>query len=139
MKGWSEITMNRLGKKYLLAGGALEIAAGIISIVLIRFLLHQDEKLVLFSNEVAHDALWGLVYIYGVNAFKILAGVIALICANKKSMLSVVLGILLFFAHGFAFLAKEQTLAELITNLIMILPAYFYLSGAIKNLRSTNA
>lgn len=131
--------MNRLGKKYLLAGGALEIAAGIISIVLIRFLLHQDEKLVLFSNEVAHDALWGLVYIYGVNAFKILAGVIALICANKKSMLSVVLGILLFFAHGFAFLAKEQTLAELITNLIMILPAYFYLSGAIKNLRSTNA
>ncbi|WP_418290431.1 hypothetical protein, partial [Massilicoli timonensis] len=119
--------------------GALEIAAGIISIVLIRFLLHQDEKLVLFSNEVAHDALWGLVYIYGVNAFKILAGVIALICANKKSMLSVVLGILLFFAHGFAFLAKEQTLAELITNLIMILPAYFYLSGAIKNLRSTNA
>lgn len=114
----------------------LEIIMGIISIILIRFLLVQDGSIVILSKELEVTALWGIILIYGVNIFKIIAGMLGLCFVNKKSILTVLCGIILIGAHSSnVFVGEFSVLAIIIDVIPMLIPAY-YLYGAIRNYKT---
>lgn len=123
--------------KYLTVTSVLEIIAGLASILLIRFLLVKGDTIVILSKEVETTALWGLVLIYGVNIFKILAGIIGLCFAHKKSIITVICGIILVLAHGSnAFVGEISILALTLDIIPLLIPAY-YLYGAVQNYKTT--
>ena len=78
-------------------------------------------------------ALGGLIGLYALNGFKILAGVIGLILANKKSKLTVALGFLLFLAQLIDFTHVSGSIATIILNIILLIIPYLYFRSALKN------
>ena len=71
---------------------------------------------------------------YGGCAFQVFAGLVGLVLANKKSVFTLLLGILLFLPVLANFLQTEGEIAAiLITAVTLVCP---YLRGAWKNLKS---
>lgn len=109
---------------------------GVGSILAIRFLLQSEEaNLGLIGNIDAEISLLGLFLLYGTNGFKILAGVLGLFLANKKSLLTVLFGILLFAAQLVGFLQVGNDLAAIIIHIVLLVIPYYYLHNAVRNFR----
>jgi len=83
-----------------------------------------------------YDALWALVLTYALEAFKVFAGIVGLIRANKKSLFTVILGILLFVPNLVFFLHLENSLLPIILNIVTLLIPYYYLHNAYKNFKA---
>ena len=102
----------RKGCKHLRIASILVIALGVISIIGIRMILGSDVAF---------------------NGFKILAGLIGLALSNKKSILTVILGIILFLCQLVPFLQSGNGTATIIVNIVLLVIPYYYLHNAYRN------
>lgn len=123
----------RKGSKHLRIAGFLEMVIGVVSIVLIRMLLTEGGDAV--SDEAAKDALFGIVGLYVADGFKILAGLLGILLANKKSLLTVICGVVLFFAHLITFLQGGLDTTQIIIYALLMVIPYYYLHNAVRNYR----
>ncbi len=119
------------GKRILVVMSILEILIGVGFIVFMAYLFDQG-PVTLFTYQIESDI--ATYAIYGLGIFRILAGIIGLMFCNKKSLFTVILGILLVAAHCVNFghgniLGAYGIFA---TILILFVPI-FYLFGAILN------
>ncbi len=122
------------GSKHLRYASILEIIIGILMIVFVRMLLGADVDYTAVLNETtASNAMLALVAAYGVHVFEILVGIIGLIKANKKSILTVILGVLLFVVNLWDFFTYDTNVMQIIFHFITLLVPYYYLHNAWKN------
>lgn len=120
------------GRSWLLFAGIAEIIIGALSLFLIFSLLTSGEGgNVLHSIEVYQEALWNLVLLYGLCAFKIIAGALAVIFSNKpsKNMLLTVLGGLLMLA-AFTSMSHGNSATDWAINFFTLLVPCLYVYGA---------
>lgn len=120
--------------KHLRLAGLLQIILGVGSIVAVRMLLGSEADISM-SEAAAESALFGIIGIYAVNIFKVIAGIIGICLANKKSLLTVILGIVLFFAQLIPFLQIKGDIVLIIVHIVLLVIPYYYLHNAYKNFR----
>ena len=124
--------MQRKGCKHLRIASILVILLGVISILAVQLLLgaSEAETAAGLSESALKSALAGIVAIYAMNIFKIIAG---LIMSNKKSLLTVVLGGLLFIIQLAAFFQTGSSIVEIVINIILLVIPYYYFHNAVRN------
>lgn len=127
--------MQRKGCKHLRIASILVILLGMISILAIQLLLgaSEAETAAGLSESALKSALAGIVAIYAMNIFKIIAGLIGLIMSNKKSLLTVVLGGLLFIIQLAVFFQTGSSIVEIVINIILLVIPYYYFHNAVRN------
>ena len=123
----------RKGCKHLRIASILVIALGVISIIGIRMILGSDVAAGELTGTQLEGALGGLVGLYAFNGFKILAGLIGFALSNKKSILTVILGIILFLCQLVPFLQSGNGTATIIVNIVLLVIPYYYLHNAYRN------
>lgn len=115
----------RSGTKMLRTASLLQIIFGLGYFLLARFLLGEDE-----------DALMTVLISYGGCAFQVLAGLLGLALSNKKSVITVLLGILLFIPVLANFLKTEGNIAVIVVTAVTLVFPYLYLHAAWKNFKA---
>lgn len=124
----------RSGTKHLRIASVLQIVLGVSSILLTYFLAGEaDETTILVSGE---EALWALVTAYAGGGFQVLAGLIGLALAKKKSILTVILGVILFISQLLYFMHLDGNIGLIIFNIILLVIPYYYLHNAWKNFKA---
>ena len=111
----------------------LQIIFGVAYFFLARLLLGKGE--VDLGNLSGEWALLTLLIAYGGCAFQLLAGLIGLVLANKKSFVTVLLGILLFIPVLANFLTTEGDIITILITAVTLVFPYLYLHGAWKNFK----
>lgn len=130
--------MNLVGCKHLRIAGALEILLGLAAIAAIQGLLGAGwEFMPGLSEGAGKSALFSLFVLYGANGFKILAGLLGILLANRKSMLTVALGGLLFLVQLVNFLQIGKDMVQIIIHIILLVIPYYYLHNAWRNYRQS--
>lgn len=115
---------------HLRIASALQIVLGILSIVLAQFLLGSADASMM---QGATEASLGiLVLYYASNAFKILAGILGLLLAGRKSLVTVILGGLLFLAQLVPFLQTQGNIPLILLHAVLLAIPYYYLHNAYK-------
>lgn len=106
-----------------------------ISILAVQLLLgaSEAETAAGLSESALKSALAGIVAIYAMNIFKIIAGLIGLVMSNKKSLLTVILGGLLFIIQLAAFFQTGSSIVEIVINIILLAIPYYYFHNAVRN------
>lgn len=127
--------MQRKGCKHLRIASILVILLGVISILAVQLLLgaSEAETAAGLSESALKSALAGIVAIYAMNIFKIIAGLIGLVMSNKKSLLTVILGGLLFIIQLAEFFQTGSSIAEIVINIILLVIPYYYFHNAVRN------
>ena len=127
--------MQRKGCKHLRIASILVILLGVISILAVQLLLgaSEAETAAGLSESALKSALAGIVAIYAMNIFKIIAGLIGLVMSNKKSLLTVILGGLLFIIQLAAFFQIGSSIVEIVINIILLVIPYYYFHNAVRN------
>ena len=127
--------MQRKGCKHLRIASILVILLGVISILAVQLLLgaSEAETAAGLSESALKSALAGIVAIYAMNIFEIIAGLIGLVMSNKKSLLTVILGGLLFIIQLAAFFQTGSSIAEIVINIILLVIPYYYFHNAVRN------
>ena len=124
----------RSGTKHLRIASVLQIVLGVSSILLTYFLAGEaDETTILVSGE---EALWALVTAYAGGWFQVLAGLICLALAKKKSILTVILGVILFIPQLLYFMHLDGNIGLIVFNIILLVIPYYYLHNAWKNFKA---
>ena len=123
----------RKGTKMLRIASLLQIIFGVAYFFLARLLLGKGE--IDLGNLRGEEALMTLLIAYGGCAFQLLAGLIGLVLANKKSLVTVLLGILLFIPVLARFLTTEGDIITILITAVTLVFPYLYLHGAWKNLK----
>ena len=123
----------RKGTKMLRIASLLQIIFGVAYFFLARLLLGKGE--IDLGNLSGEEALMTLLIAYGGCAFQLLAGLIGLVLANKKSFVTVLLGILLFIPVLANFLTTEGDIITILITAVTLVFPYLYLHGAWKNFK----
>ena len=97
-------------------------------------LLEQSEAAV--TGIEPEKALGILVATYCGYGFQVLAGIFGLLLANKKSLFTVILGVLLFIPQLITFLHVKNDITLIIVNAVILIIPYLYLSSAVKNYKA---
>lgn len=92
----------RSGTKHLRIASAIQIILGLGGILLTYFLIGQGD--ISNSGISAEHALLTLILTYCGHAFQILAGLFGLLLSKKKSLFTVILGVLLFIPQLITFI-----------------------------------
>lgn len=124
----------RSGTKHLRIASVLQIVLGIAYIIFMQFLVKNGD----FSNTDGEKALFKVMLSYGGAAFQIVAGLLGLLLANKKSIITVILGILLFIPQLVAFINVKDNIVLIIINAVLLAIPYYYLHNAWKNFKKEN-
>lgn len=124
----------RKGTKMLRIASFLQIIFGVVYFFLARFLLGEGE--ISLGDLSGEDALMTVLISYGGCAFQVLAGLIGLALANKKSFFTVLLGVLLFIPVLANFLKTEGDVVTIIITAVTLVFPYLYLHGAWKNFKN---
>ena len=124
----------RKGTKMLRIASFLQIISGVVYFFLARFLLGEGE--IILGDLSGEDALMTVLISYGGCAFQVLAGLIGLALANKKSFFTVLLGVLLFIPVLANFLKTEGDVVTIIITAATLVFPYLYLHGAWKNFKN---
>ncbi len=122
--------------KHLRIASILVILLGVISILALRGILGSDTAFSGLSEAEGKSALFGLTALYVLNGFKILAGLLGLLLAGKKSLLTVILGVILFVAQLWNFFQAGSEMVEIIINIVLLVIPYYYLHNAYKLFKS---
>ena len=127
--------MQRRGCKHLRIASILVILLGVISILAVQLLLgaSEAETAAGLSESALKSALAGIVAIYAMNIFKIIAGLVGLVMSNKKSLLTVILGGLLFIIQLAEFFQTGSSIVEIVINIILLVIPYYYFHNAVRN------
>lgn len=126
----------RSGTKLLRIMSVLELLIGILMIVFIRLLLAADmDYSRVLSDTVAANALRSVLAAYGVHVVEILGGIIGLINANKKSMLTVIMGVILFVLNLTDFVSHDGNNVQMVLQCLTLIVPGLYLTAAWNNYR----
>ncbi len=121
--------------KHLRIAGLLEILLGAVSILAVRGLLSLGGAADV-TDAQATAALGGLTLLYVGYGFQILAGLLVGIClAGRRSLLTVILGVLLFVVQLVGFL-NTSGMVEIVINIVLLVIPYYYLHNAYKIYRA---
>ena len=123
----------RSGTKYLRVASIIQIILGAASILLTHYLVGNGD--VSIAGISAPEALGALILAYGMAAFQILAGIIGLMMADKKSLFTVFLGILLFLPQLAHFFNIKGNIGMILVNIVALAIPYLYLHNAWKNFK----
>ena len=124
----------RSGTKHLRIASAIQIILGLGGILLTYFLIGQGD--ISNSGISAEHALLTLILTYCGHAFQILAGLFGPLLSKKKSLFTVILGVLLFIPQLITFIHVKNDIALIIINAILLAIPYYYLHNAYKNLKA---
>lgn len=123
------------GRLALLVAGIGEIIIGVGTVIFIRFLLSANEGTQFIHNlNIAEQALLEMVLLYGLCAFKVIAGLVAVIFANKPekyTILTILAGLLVVFSVSS--LSHTGTAEAWMFNAISLLVPSIYMYGAQKH------
>lgn len=119
--------------KHLCIASVLLILLGAGSIAFTRFVLGNGD----FSNFPLgpEQALLWLAGLYVLDAVKILAGLVGLLRAGHRALLTVVLGAIVFLAQLVSFLNCGGNVAAIVLNIVLLAIPYYYLHNAYKIFR----
>ena len=124
----------RSGTKMLRVASLLQIIFGVGYFFLARFLLGEGE--VVLGDLSGEDALMTVLISYGGCAFQVIAGLLGLALANRKSLLTVILGIALFIPVLANFLQTQGDVVTIIITAVTLVFPYLYLHAAWKNYKA---
>ena len=124
----------RSGTKGLRIASLLQIIFGVGYFFLARYLLGEGE--VVLGDLSGEDALMTVLISYGGCAFQVIAGLIGLALANRKSLLTVILGILLFLPVLVNFIKTEGDVLTIVITAVTLVFPYLYLHNAWKNFKA---
>ncbi len=124
----------RSGTKMLRIASLLQIVFGVGYFFLARFLLGEGE--VVLGDLSGEDALMTVLISYGGCAFQVIAGLLGLALANRKSLLTVILGIALFIPVLANFLQTQGNVVTIIVTAVTLIFPYLYLHAAWKNYKA---
>ena len=122
----------RSGTKHLRIASAFQILLGLGHLAFTYFLAGEWDG----TGADAETALGILALSYGGYIFQVIAGLLGLLLSNKKSLLTVILGALLFVPHLVTFLHVQNSTPLIILNAILLLIPYYYLHNAVKNFKA---
>ena len=123
----------RSGTKHLRIASVIQILLGAGSAVATYFLIGAGDVTV--AGLDPEKALGILVLTHGGQAFQVLAGLLGLLLSKKKSLLTVILGVLLFVPQLIAFLHVKNDIALILVNAVLLAVPYYYLHNAYKNFK----
>lgn len=123
----------RSGTKHLRIASVIQVIVGIIGLLITHFLIGAGDVTV--TGVDPNTALGILVLTYAGNIFQIIAGIVGFMRANKKSLLTVIFGILLFVPCLVFFLHLDGNIGLIIVNIITLAIPYYYLHNAYKNFK----
>lgn len=124
----------RSGTKNLRIASIIQIIIGAASIAATYFLIGAGD--VSATGIEPEKALGILVATYCGYGFQVLAGIFGLLLANKKSLFTVILGVLLFIPQLITFLHVKNDITLIIVNAVILIIPYLYLSSAVKNYKA---
>ena len=126
----------RSGTKLLKAMSILELLIGIGMIIFVCSLLGADmDYALIMRDSIAANALWSVLAAYGVHAIEILGGIIGLIKANKKSILTVIMGVILFVLNLSEFVYQDANMIQSVLQCLTLIVPGLYLTAAWNNYR----
>ena len=120
----------RKGTKHLRIASIIKIIIGIIGILITYYLIGEAT-----IDIDAKKALEILILTYANYAFQIIAGLFGLILAKKKSLFTVLLGLLLFTSQLIQFIHTDNNILYIIINIVMLIFPYYYLHNAYLNFK----
>ena len=129
--------MNRSSNIHLKLAGILMILLGAGSILAIQLLLKSGEEIPAQLTVIsANDAFTGVLYLYGMNAVRILTGILGIALSGKKSLATMTLGIFLFFTQLAAFIETGNAMTHITLNILLLVIPFYYLYSAYNNYRN---
>lgn len=123
------------GSKHLRIAGMLEIVIGVLMLLFTWTLVGAGDFSAVLNEGAASNALMSIVILYGFHIFEILAGIIGIVCANKKSALTLVLGLALFFINLWEFFSYGTDVMQIVMHAITLIVPYYYLHNAYCNFK----
>ena len=122
--------------KHLRIASIIQMILGVVSIALTYFLVGEltSEDLVI-AGISGKEAIGILFATYAGAAFQIIAGIFGLLLSKKKSIITVIFGILLFIPQLLTFIHLDGNVLLIIVNIVLLLIPYYYLHNAYKNFK----
>lgn len=128
--------MDKKSSKHLRIAGVIVILLGVLSILAIRGILSSNSVFAGISEETAKETLFGLTGLYAIYIFQIIAGLFALLMAGRKSIITVICGVLLFVMQLWPFVKSGNDMTQIIINIVLLAIPYYYLHNAYKVYKS---
>ena len=125
----------RNGTKGLRIASVIQILLGVASIFIRYYLI--GEATAFHINMQGEQASLISLTTYGAAFFQILAGLLGLLLAKKKSLLTLILGVLLFLPQLIHFIKIQDNITLIIINAILLVIPYYYLHSAYKNFKQS--
>ena len=122
------------GTKGLRVTSIILILMGLASILLTYFLAHEVDASDITVSSL--EALKSLILAYASAGFQVLVGLIGLILSKKRSIITVILGIILFIPQLLYFMHLDGNFVLICVNILLLVIPYYYLHSAYKNFKS---
>lgn len=121
------------GTKALRVTSIILILMGLASILLTYFLAHEVDASDITVSSL--EALKSLILAYASAGFQVLVGLIGLILSKKRSIITVILGIILFIPQLLYFMRFDGNFVLIGVNILLLMIPYYYLHSAYKNFK----
>lgn len=121
------------GTKGLRVTSIILILMGLASILLTYFLAHEVDASDITVSSL--EALKSLILAYASAGFQVLVGLIGLILSKKRSIITVILGIILFIPQLLYFMRFDGNFVLICVNILLLVIPYYYLHSAYKNFK----
>lgn len=121
--------------KHLRIAGFLEMLIGVSMIIFVWQLLGHDDPNHM-ENAKAMQAFMGVIGLYAIHVFEIIAGLIGIVKSKKGSLLTVLLGVILFLMNLVEFFMHTTNIMEIIIHALTLIVPYYYVHNAVKLFRN---
>ena len=121
------------GTKGLRVSSIILILMGLAGILLTYFLAHEVDASDITVSSL--EALKSLILAYASAGFQVLVGLIGLILSKKRSIITVILGIVLFIPQLLYFMRFDGNFVLIGVNILLLVIPYYYLHSAYKNFK----
>ena len=121
------------GTKGLRVTSIILILMGLAGILLTYFLAHEVDASDITISSL--EALKSLILAYASAGFQVLVGLIGLILSKKRSIITVILGIVLFIPQLLYFMRFDGNFVLIGVNILLLMIPYYYLHSAYKNFK----
>ncbi len=122
----------RSGTKHLRIASAIQLLYGVGVTIATSLLVGAAEEI----PGDPENALLLLILTYAGYGLHILAGIVGLLLAGKKSVLTVIFGIALFIPQLFYFFHVANDVPLILLNVAFLALPYYYLHNAYKNFKA---
>lgn len=125
--------MNNLTKNVKTAS-IIQIVLGVITVIITQFLLKNGDAT---SSGLSTSGMFlQLGLIYAGAALQILAGIVGLASMNKKSLLAVILGVLIYIPQLWNLFATRNSISLIVVHIVLLVITYYYVHSVYQNYKS---